>query len=149
VRGAGWSTPTRAPARTAGVPEGALPVGSRLGRAQEAVQLRLSGTGSTLELAVVTAPGATFGTPAVRVCPLTTADWRPGRPGPAVPHDDADCVPAVVEGGVLRADLSRYADRTSDRGFALLADLSADAATALRTFRLSVSAPSPTAGAAP
>jgi hypothetical protein len=111
------------------------------GQAREASYVRLTGLGTELVLPLAEGQGASFG---VRVPSWSRARSRPptGGPasGPARPVRPRDCVPATVADGALRVDLSRFSDRTSDRGFALVP--AAGAAPALDpnagTFRLSL-----------
>ncbi len=137
VSDSGYSTTSTGPAATAGIPDGALPVGARAGSPVETSYVRLQGSGSRVLFAVSGASGASFGpgTPALRACRVRTADWRPARPGPAVPYDEQACVAGVLGAdGRYSFDLSRFASRDDRRGFAL----SATPAGSTQTYRVSL-----------
>ena len=132
VREGGWTSTSSEP----GVPAGGLPVSARLGQQVSTAHLRLMGTSTVLTVALSTAPGASVRPEdaRVRACRITTADWRPERPGPAVPFDADDCVDGVLSARTVTFDLADYGDRSGPAGFAVVADLRGS--TAPRTFRL-------------
>jgi hypothetical protein len=123
-----------------GLPEGGLPVSARLGERVSTVHVRLAGDTALLSIPLSTASGANLRSEdaRVRACRITTADWKPGRPGPAVPFDTDDCVDGVIGAGDVRFDLGGFANRSGRAGFALVADLRGSTATSPRTFRLTL-----------
>jgi hypothetical protein len=122
------------------VPAGGVPVSARLGARVSTAYLRLSGTATTLTVALSDASGATLRREdaAVRACRIPTDDWRAERPGPPVPVDEDDCVDGVLAGGAVSFDLSAYPERADRAGFAVVADLRGSSASSPRTFRLTL-----------
>jgi len=117
----GFSSTDPAPLVGAGVPANGLPVSAVNGSPREISFVRLVGTGATLRLRVASDRTATVGTASAQVCRLRTDRWQAGRPQAVVPHDPTACVPLVLAGdGTATADLSRFPDRSDNRGFALL-----------------------------
>lgn len=133
----GYSTSQTGAAMTAGIPADGLPIGARVGSPAEQSYVRLTGTATSLQLAVSAASGASFGpdAPMVQACRIRDDSWMPARPGPAVPFDENACE-AGVRGadGKYSFDLSRFPDRSDRRGFALVPRI--DGPT--RTFRLTL-----------
>lgn len=107
------------------IPQGGLPVTVRGGQVTARSYVVLEGTAATLRLALVEDPGAgrPSGGAAVLACPITRsrpALRRAMPPSEAPPIDCATAVRGVLEGGAIRFDLGRFADRGGDRGFALV-----------------------------
>lgn len=98
-----WATTgAGTPAATAGVPEGTLPVGTRVGDVDKASFLRLMGSWETLELtADPVGERASVGEATVQACAVTTPDWEAGA---AESFDDApswnpdDCAVGTTAG---------------------------------------------------
>ncbi len=104
------------------VPVGALPVAVDKGVPTTTSYVRLAGNQSRLVL--VASPDGSSGpsSPSLQACRNRTADWRAGRPGPAVPFDAGACAPGVLgAGGRYTFDLSRFTARNDPRGFAVAA----------------------------
>lgn len=140
VRGFGWaSTLSGSGISSAGVPDGSMPVGNRLGRLDKAAFVRLAGTDRTLTL-VEDGAGAreALGAGAVMACAITDAGWveEPDQSFDEAPAWDADaCAAGVESDGTWTFDLGAFADRAGDRGFALVPepDAPADFQVAFRT----------------
>jgi hypothetical protein len=128
------------PVATVGVPAGTLPVGTRLGQADKASYVRLSGTGTVLALTEDPQGARTSqGAPAVQACQITDAAWQEAEAmsfSDAPPHDAATCAAGTRSAdGQWSFDLSRFPFRTDTRGFALVpaADAPLDFQVAFRT----------------
>lgn len=127
---AGWASSTGgtpiATSETEGVPEGSLPVGTRVGQTDKVSFVRLAGTASTLVLAEAAAGrrGGAFDASPVELCPVTEEQWDEGaaQPMSAAPAHDAErCVPAEQRSdGTWAFDLEAFDDPEDPRGFALV-----------------------------
>ena len=130
VRGFGWaSSLSGSGVSSAEVPEGTMPVASRLGQLDKASFVRLSGTATTLTL-VEEPTGAreALGAGVVVACPITDTGWaeEPDQSlDDAPPWDAARCVAGVEDADTWVFDLSGFDDRAGDAGFALVPDASA------------------------
>lgn len=137
VRGFGWAGSLSGTALgTATVPSGRMPVGARAGSLDKVTFLRLRGTTDILTLVEDTAGAReALGAGAVRACAITEATWseHPNQAMADAPAIDTDHCAEGVEsaGNTWTFDLSSFATRTSDYGFALL-----PAATAPADFQL-------------
>lgn len=128
VRGFGWAS-SLSGVGTAEVPDGTMPVASRLGQLDKASFVRLSGTATTLTL-VEEPSGAreAIGPGVVVACPISDAGWaeEPDQSMDDAPAwDAARCVAGVEQDDTWTFDLSGFDDRTGDTGFALVPDASA------------------------
>lgn len=127
---AGWASSTGgtplATSETEGVPEGTLPVGTRVGQTDKVSFVRLAGTAASLVLAEDAAGrrGSAFETPPVELCPVTDEQWDEGaaQPMSAAPaHDPERCATAQQRSdGTWVFDLVAFDDPTDPRGFALV-----------------------------
>lgn len=130
VRGFGWaSSLSGSGVSTAEVPEGTMPVASRLGQLDKASFVRLAGSSTTLAL-VEDSEGAreAIGPGVVVACPITEGDWdeEPDQSMDAAPAwDDARCIAGVEDNDTWVFDLSGFDDRAGEGGFALVPDASA------------------------
>lgn len=128
IQAAGWaSEASGSPVATIGVPDGTLPVGTRLGQVDKASFVRLDGTDTSLVL--VEEPGgrrAAVGAPSVKACAIDVADsgWVASE---AMSFDEAPswdpnaCVEGVVaDDGTWTFDLTSFPSRTAAAGFALV-----------------------------
>lgn len=126
VRGFGWAGSLSGTALgTATVPSGRMPVGARAGSLDKVTFLRLRGTTDILTLVEDTAGAReALGAGAVRACAITEATWseHPNQAMADAPAIDTDHCAGGVEsaGHTWTFDLSSFATRTSDYGFALL-----------------------------
>lgn len=125
VRGFGWAGSLSGTGLgTATVPEGTMPVGSRLGELDKVTFMRLSGTATKLVLAEDTAGAReAVGEGLVRACAIVEAGWteEPDQSLEDAPTIDTDrCVEGVEVGNTWTFDLSDFASRTGQAGFALL-----------------------------
>lgn len=108
------------------VPEGTLPVGTRVGQHDKISFIRLSGDDTTLVLAEDASGrrGNSFETSPVEVCQITDGGWEPGegQSMDAAPEYDADsCVAAQQQpDGTWSIGLFLFEDPTDQRGFALV-----------------------------
>ncbi|MGQ0434780.1 MAG: hypothetical protein ACT452_20515 [Microthrixaceae bacterium] len=131
VRGFGWAGSLSGTAlSTATVPSGRMPVGARAGSLDKVTFLRLRGTTDILTLVEDTAGAReALGAGAVRACAITEATWseHPDQALADAPAIDTDHCAEGVEsaGNTWTFDLSSFATRTSDYGFALLPTTSA------------------------
>ena len=132
VRGGGWASRLPAtPLPSDEVPDGTFPVANRLGSVDRVSFLRLSGDGSALVLVEdADAAREALGPGAVAACPIEDEDWAEE---PEQSFDDAPtwredaCVAGVESDGRWTFDLSSFADRTGDAGFALVPTVDAPA----------------------
>jgi hypothetical protein len=114
------------PLDTQGVPDGDLPVGTRLGQVDKASYVRLSGSESTLKLREDAAGNRApaNGEPLIRACQITDASWKPATAegfGSAPKYDTGACVDGKrAADGTWSFDLSNFDDATDARGFALV-----------------------------
>lgn len=120
-----WATlAAGTPLGTAGVPEGGLPVGTRLGETDKASYVRLEGTETTLSLAEAVEGQRQAAGAVVQACAVTDPAWEGGEgasfdDAPAV--DESACALGVRddEGG-WTFDLGALGDPAAITGFALL-----------------------------
>lgn len=134
VREGGWATAqSTSPLATAGIPEGGLPVGKRLGDLDKLSFVRLAGASNALVLKVSDATGANRFTDQAKVqaCRILASTWQ-AQPGQSLeqapPYDRNACaVGAVQADGTWRFDLSGFKDAADTKGFALVP--AADAGT--------------------
>jgi hypothetical protein len=101
-----------------------MPVGNRIGRLDKATFVRLSGSSSTLVLTENTAgTRESLGTAAIVACPILSGDWQEKQ---AQSFDSSPtwatkgCVTASRKGSTWTFDLTAFADRTGQNGFALV-----------------------------
>ena len=130
VRGFGWASSLSGTGLgAADVPEGTMPVATRLGQVDKVSFVRLSGTATTLSLAEdVDGAREAVGAGAVVICPVTDAAWaeEPDQSLEDAPAWDADaCVAGTEDADTWTFDLAGFADRSGDRGFALVPDATA------------------------
>lgn len=130
VRGFGWAgSLSGSGVSSAEVPEGTMPVASRLGQLDKASFVRLSGTSTTLTLVEDPAGGReAIGSGVVVACPITDGGWaeEPDQSMDAAPPwDSARCVAGVEDNDTWIFDLSGFDDRAGPNGFALVPDASA------------------------
>lgn len=123
---AGWATANAATIGGVGVPEGGLPVGRRLGEDDKLSFVRLGASSTRLVLRLVDdAGGQRFADSAtVQACRILVAGWE-AKPAmsmsEAPPHDRTSCaVGERNDDGTWTFDLSRFTDRTDQKGFALV-----------------------------
>lgn len=121
-----WATRSAGtPLASNGVTAGTLPVGTRAGQDDKLSYVRLSGDEKILRLTEDTSGRATVqGPPAVKACQITVSGWKEGE-AMAIPEAPKSDPTACVEGsrspeGFWLFDLTGFATRTDDRGFALL-----------------------------
>ena len=122
-----WATRTAGtPLATQGVPASSLPVGMRLGQADKASFVRLSGTAPALVLREHedAAGQRSPATAVINACQITDAGWKRGEAvafDAAPAYDEAKCVPGVRGAdGTWTFDLQTFPLRTDARGFALV-----------------------------
>lgn len=125
VRGFGWAGSLSGTGLgTTTVPDGTMPVGSRLGELDKASFVRLSGTTTSLVLTEDTSGAReALGAGLVRACAIVESDWAevPDQSFEDAPEIDTDqCVTGIEDDNTWTFDLSRFANRTSQAGFALL-----------------------------
>lgn len=125
VRGAGWATRVPAtPVPGDSVPEGTFPVANRLGSVDRVSFIRLAGDATTLVLTEdAEASREALGPGAVAACPIEDDGWaeEPGQSFDDAPTWSEDtCVAGTETDGQWTFDLSSFADRTGDAGFALV-----------------------------
>lgn len=129
VRGFGWaSSLSGSGLSTVDVPDGTMPVATRLGRLDKASFVRLAGTSTTLSL-VEDPDGAreAIGAGVVVACPITDGGWaeEPDQSMDDAPAwDEARCVAGVEDDDTWVFDLSGFDDRAGQNGFALVPDAS-------------------------
>lgn len=108
------------------VPDGSLPVGTRVGQVDKASYIRLSGSGSSLVLSEIAdgRRGGEFEAPPVRACQITEAGWEPSEDmtfADAPEHDPENCIDLLQQpDGTWQLSLAMFEDPTDDRGFALV-----------------------------
>lgn len=130
IVGSGWASSTGgtplATSETEGVPEGTLPVGTRVGQSDKVSFVRLAGTASSLVLAEDAAGrrGSAFEAPPVELCPITDEQWEQGEAQPmsaAPAHDAERCVAAQQRSdGTWAFDVVAFDDPADPRGFVLV-----------------------------
>ncbi len=127
VAEAGWSgSDGGLPAAGADVPDGSLPVSSRLGEPDRRTYVRLTGTATVLVLAVTSDPvGSRFTDAAVIwLCPITGSGWHAKK---AMAEADAPAYDCTTHGVGTAGpeqwsfDLSRFGAPSRPNGFALVA----------------------------
>ena len=134
VREGGWATAqSTSPLSSAGIPEGGLPIGKRLGDVDKVSFVRLAGASTALVLKVSDATGANRFTDSAKVqaCRILASSWQ-AQAGmsleQAPPYDRNACAAGAVQAdGTWRFDLSAFKDAADARGFALVP--AADAGT--------------------
>lgn len=123
VRGFGWaSSLSGVPSND--VPEGTMPVGSRLGNIDKVSFIRLSGTATSLSLHEDTAGAReALGAGLVVACQITDPGWEE-KPDQALADAPAwqanSCVAGEESDNTWVFDLSRFADIAGQAGFALV-----------------------------
>lgn len=120
----GWATTAAGtPLGGLGVPEGSLPVGTRLSQTDKASFLRLAGDESELVLTEV-ADGSRGGEAAVQACVITESGWQGGGGqsfADAPAWDTEACVPGTRrEDGEWTFALGTLGDPDDPRGYALV-----------------------------
>lgn len=121
-----WASSTGGTPLPTGVPEGSLPVGTRIGQTDKSTYLRLAGEGSTLVLTEIAdgRRGAGFEAPPVQACQITEVAWEGGENLPsseAPPFDPGTCVPvSLLDDGTWTVALAAFPSPTDDRGIALV-----------------------------
>lgn len=120
-----WATATAGtPFADLDVPEGSLPVGTRLGQQDKRSYLMLTGTSTTLVLREDETGARAAETAIVQACQIVDAGWEGGEAkafDEAPEHDPAKCVSGSRGGdGNWSFDLSSFAAPTDERGVALL-----------------------------
>lgn len=120
-----WATATAGtPLAAEGVPAGTLPVGTRLGSTDKASYLTVSGTATALVLHEDADGGRAPETAVVQACAITEAPWTGGEAksfDEAPAHDPERCVLGTrADDGTWTFEVSGFADRGGDAGFALL-----------------------------
>lgn len=121
-----WASRTAGtPLADEGVPEGALPVGTRLSQDDKRTFVRLSGTATVLTLKLGAPEGQRSpDAAAVQACKITDITWKPGKAvsfEDAPPYSTQDCVPGKA--GPDRSwsfDLSTFVDRAGEGGVAIV-----------------------------
>jgi hypothetical protein len=126
----GWASTTGGsplPTRSAeNIPEGTMPVGTRIAQTDKVSFLRLDGDGSELVLVEDEEGrrGSEFETSPVQLCQLVDGEWEEGENQPmsdAPEHDPDACVPGLERpDGTWAFTLFTFADPTDARGFALV-----------------------------
>lgn len=116
-------------------PGGGLPVAATGGQDAKRSYVKLGGTGTVLRLKLVTDANQNINveTAAVKVCPITKADWQPAR-GQALdagpPFNVDRCQAGVAKaGGVWEFDLEQFGPPAELPGFALTRAAGASGAT--------------------
>jgi hypothetical protein len=121
-----WASRTAGtPLAANGVTPGTLPVGVRAGQDDKLSFVRLSGDEDILRLSEDPAGAREVQGPvAVRACQVTASGWKEGEAiaiDTAPAYDAGACVEGVRRPeGFWLFDLTTFADRTDDRGFALV-----------------------------
>lgn len=129
IAAAGWAsstggTPVGTTVET--IPEGALPIGTRVGQTDKVAFVRLAGEATALVLAEDAAGrrGSAFDTSPVQLCQVTAAGWEPGEDqamSDAPPHDPDLCASGQQGAdGTWSFTLTLFEDPTDDRGLALV-----------------------------
>jgi hypothetical protein len=126
----GWASSTGGsplPTATAErIPDGTLPVGTRVGQHDKVSFLRLSGSGSALVLAEDAGGrrGGSFEAPPVQLCQVTDGAWEAGEGqamADAPDHDPDRCIAGQQQpDGTWSFLLSIFDDPADERGFALV-----------------------------
>jgi hypothetical protein len=126
IEAAAWASQAGGtPLAEVGVPDGTLPVGTRLGQIDKASFVRLVGSETTLFLNEDPEGGrSAAGPPEVKACRIDEPGWQEleGATFDESPSwSTTDCVDGESDGsGRWTFDLSGFADRTDERGFALV-----------------------------
>lgn len=126
IAAAGYASTTGGTPLPPEVPEGSLPVGSRVDQVDKASYIRLSGSGSTLVLTELSEGrrGTDFESAPVQACQITDPGWQAADNmsfDQAPAHDPELCVPAsMLSDGRWSIPLTMFADPTDDRGLALV-----------------------------
>jgi hypothetical protein len=129
IAAAGWAsstggTPVGTTVET--IPEGALPVGTRVGQADKVAFVRLIGDATALVLAEDAAGrrGSAFDSTPVQLCQIDEPGWEAGEDqamSDAPAHDPDLCAPGQQGAdGTWSFTLTLFEDPTDDRGFALV-----------------------------
>lgn len=127
VREGGWATAqSGSPLSGAGIPEGGLPIGKRLGDLDKISFIRLAGASNALVLKMSDATGANRFTDQamVQACRILAPNWQ-AQPSQSLeqapPYDRNACaVGAAQDDGTWRFDLSAFNDAADTKGFALV-----------------------------
>ena len=129
IAAAGWASSTGGTpvgATVESIPEGALPVGTRVGQTDKVAFVRLTGDATALVLAEDAAGrrGSAFDASPVQLCQVTAAGWEAGEDqamSDAPPHDPDLCAPGQQGAdGTWSFTLTLFEDPTDDRGLALV-----------------------------
>ncbi|HSP03627.1 MAG TPA: hypothetical protein VLR27_09015 [Acidimicrobiales bacterium] len=129
IAAAGWASSTGGTpvgATVESIPEGALPVGTRVGQTDKVAFVRLAGDATALVLAEDAAGrrGSAFDASPVQLCQVTAAGWEAGEDqamSDAPPHDPDLCAPGQQGAdGTWSFTLTLFEDPTDDRGLALV-----------------------------
>lgn len=129
IAAAGWASSTGGTpvgATVESIPEGALPVGTRVGQTDKVSFVRLAGDATALVLAEDAAGrrGSAFEASPVQLCQVTAAGWEAGEDqamSDAPPHDPDLCAPGQQGAdGTWSFTLTLFEDPTDDRGLALV-----------------------------
>lgn len=108
------------------MPEGSLPVGTRLGQHDTRSFVRLSGDQAVLRLTPVDDEEGQRSpeTAAIQACRITEPGWEEAEAmsfGEAPAYEAEECVEGVrQDDGTFTFDLRAHPDRTDGRGFALV-----------------------------
>ncbi len=128
IAAAAWASRTGGtPLGGTGVPEGSLPVGTRLGQDDKRSFIRLSGDAASLTLFPVEGEDG-HRTPeeaVIRMCQITEGGWEEAEGmsfDDAPPYDEEDCVDGVRndDDGSWSFNLFLYVNATDNRGFAIV-----------------------------
>lgn len=128
IAAAAWASRTGGtPLGGTGVPDGSLPVGTRLGQDDKRSFIRLSGDASTLTLFPVEGEDGHRSPEeaVIRMCQITEGGWEEAEGmsfGDAPPYDEEDCVAGVRndDDGSWAFNLFLYPNATDNRGFAIV-----------------------------
>jgi hypothetical protein len=129
IAAAGWASSTGGTpvsATVESIPDGALPVGTRIGQTDKVAFVRLGGEGSALVLAEDAAGrrGSAFEAAPVQLCQITDAGWEAGEDqamADAPAHDPDACTPGQQGAdGTWSFSLALFDDPADDRGLALV-----------------------------
>lgn len=127
IVGSAYASTTAATPLPDDIPEGSLPVGTRVGQTDKASYIRLAGDETTLVLAEVAdgRRGSDFEATPVAACRITDAGWESSTEAMAFSeapeHDPEECVPVTRDqDGVWSVDLGGFGDPADPAGFALV-----------------------------
>ena len=121
-----WASSTGGTPIPSGVPEGTLPVGTRVGQVDKASYIRLSGDETMVVLNEVAdgRRGSDFESSPVQACQITASGWQTGESlsfDDAPAYDAKNCTEVTFGGnGTWTIQLGQFESPADNRGFALV-----------------------------